>query len=189
MASGQASEPALSSSIVMFEIINIRFTYQWADAISRAVQRNRAGNRVAQGGLRRDDPATTREEVPMSAISSPQPMVTRRREPALVRAAFAVALHGMRKFSRLLKNRRNARMMAGMDDRMLADIGLTRSDLRDAYAQPLWRDPTDVLAGRARDKRINRRGRVDVLAVDAPSIAPDGSQGATAARPSPWPYL
>ena len=51
------------------------------------------------------------------------------------------------------------RMLAGMDDRMLADIGLTRSDLRDAYAEPLWRDPTDVLAGRARDKRIHRRGR------------------------------
>jgi hypothetical protein len=84
-------------------------------------------------------------------------------------------------------------MLAGMDDRMLADIGLSRSDLRDAYAQPLWRDPTDVLAGRARDKRLNRRGRVDVLAVedlpvDAPSIAPD-APGATAKRRSPWPYL
>ena len=125
----------------------------------------------------------------MSAISSSEPIQTRRREPAMVRVAFAIALNGMRKLARLLKHRRNARMLAGMDDRMLGDIGLSRSDLRDAYAQPLWRDPTDVLAGRARDKRINRRGRVDVLAVDAPSIAPDGSQGATAARPSPWPYL
>jgi uncharacterized protein YjiS (DUF1127 family) len=116
-------------------------------------------------------------------------LATRRREPALIRAVFAIVLNGMRKFSRLLKNRRNARMMAGMDDRMLADIGLTRSDLRDAYAQPLWRDPTDVLAGRARDKRLHRRGRLDVLSVDAPSIAPDDSRGATAARPARWPYL
>ena len=125
----------------------------------------------------------------MSAISSSQPIQRPRREPALVRAVFAVALNGMRKLSRLLKNRRNARMLAGMDDRMLADIGLTRSDLRDAYAQPLWRDPTDVLAGRARDKRINRRGRIDAVPVDAQSIAPDTSLVTTAARRSPWPYL
>ena len=125
----------------------------------------------------------------MTAISSSEPIQTRRREPAVVRVAFAIALNAMRKLARLLKHRRNARMLAGMDDRMLADIGLTRSDLRDAYAQPLWRDPTDVLAGRARDKRLHRRGRVDALTVDAPSIAPDAPRLATAARPSPWPYL
>lgn len=124
----------------------------------------------------------------MSAISSFEPIQTRRREPAMVRVAFAIALNGMRKLARLLKHRRDARMLAGMDDRMLGDIGLSRSDLRDAYAQPLWRDPTDVLAGRARDKRLNRRGRVDVLEVEAPSIAP-GEPVGTAASPSPWPYL
>ena len=124
----------------------------------------------------------------MSAISSSEPIQTRRREPAMVRVAFAIALNGMRKLARLLKHRRNARMLAGMDDRMLADIGLTRSDLRDAYAQPLWRDPTDVLAGRARDKRINRRGRLDVRPSPSPSIAPAEPVG-TAAKPSPWPYL
>lgn len=124
----------------------------------------------------------------MSAISSSEPIQTRRREPAMVRVAFAIALNGMRKLARLLKHRRNARMLAGMDDRMLADIGLSRSDLRDAYAQPLWRDPTDVLAGRARDKRINRRGRLDVLPVEAPSIAP-AEPIVTTGRPSPWPYL
>jgi uncharacterized protein YjiS (DUF1127 family) len=106
----------------------------------------------------------------------------------LVRSAYAIVLTGMRNFARLLKNRRNARKLAGMDDRMLADIGLTRSDLRDAYAQPLWRDPTDVLAGRARDKRIHRHGRVDTLPVSSPSIAPDAAQVAPAKRSS-WPYL
>ena len=34
------------------------------------------------------------------------------------------------------------------EHRMLADIGLTRSDLRDAYSEPLWRDPTSLLANR-----------------------------------------
>jgi hypothetical protein len=40
---------------------------------------------------------------------------------------------------------------------MLSDIGITRSDLRDAYAEPLWHDPTDVLAWRAAERRVNRR--------------------------------
>jgi uncharacterized protein YjiS (DUF1127 family) len=120
----------------------------------------------------------------MTAICTTQPIQSRRREPAVVRAAFAIVLNGMRKFARLLKNRRNARMLAGMDDRMLADIGLSRSDLRDAYAQPLWRDPTDVLAGRARDKRVHRHGRVDGLPVGSPSIAPGASHVVPAKRSS-----
>ncbi|MGV3634303.1 MAG: DUF1127 domain-containing protein [Pseudorhodoplanes sp.] len=124
----------------------------------------------------------------MTAICTTRPIQRHRREPAVVRAVFAIVLNGMRKFARLLKHRRNARMLAGLDDRMLADIGLSRSDLRDAYAQPLWRDPTDVLAGRARDRRIHRGGRVDTLAVSSPSIAPDASLVAPAKRSS-WPYL
>lgn len=108
----------------------------------------------------------------MTAICSSQP-IQRRREPALVRYAFAIALNGMRKFARILKNRRRARMLAGMDDRMLADIGLNRSDLRDAYAQPLWRDPTDVLADRAQAKRTSRRNGVADGRMSAPGLVPD----------------
>lgn len=125
----------------------------------------------------------------MTAASHVQPIQRRHREPALVRSVFAVALNSMRKFARVLKNRRNARMLAGMDDRMLADIGLNRSDLRDAYAQPLWRDPTDVLAGRARDKRVNRRAMGDGMPVHSPSIAPDAPLAATRSCRSPWHYL
>jgi uncharacterized protein YjiS (DUF1127 family) len=129
------------------------------------------------------------KEVPMTAICHAQPIQRPHREPALVRSIAAIALNGMRKLARALKNRRNARMLAGMDDRMLADIGLTRSDLRDAYAEPIWRDPTDVLAGRARDKRVNRRGRLDTLPINAPSIAPDTPLVATRSTRSAWHYL
>ena len=80
-----------------------------------------------------------------------------------------------RSSSRLVKNRRDATTLAGLDDRMLADIGLTRGDVRDAFSEPVWRDPTAILVSRAHERRINRR-RVGLglaeKAFDAPSIVP-----------------
>jgi len=72
-------------------------------------------------------------------------------------AGAAYAARGLGQLARALKNRRAANALAGLDDRMLADIGITRSDLRDAYAEPLWHDPTDVLVGRAAERRTSRR--------------------------------
>lgn len=67
---------------------------------------------------------------------------------------------------RLIRNRRAAFKLARLDDRMLADIGLTRSDLRDAYSESLWRDPTDMLARRVCERRNSRRAvRGTVIAV------------------------
>jgi uncharacterized protein YjiS (DUF1127 family) len=43
--------------------------------------------------------------------------------------------------------------LANMDRRELADIGLNSSDVRDASALPLDRDPTALLATRARERR------------------------------------
>jgi uncharacterized protein YjiS (DUF1127 family) len=48
-----------------------------------------------------------------------------------------------------IKHRRELAHLADLDDRMLADIGLTRTDLRDARSETLWRDPTSMLARRA----------------------------------------
>jgi uncharacterized protein YjiS (DUF1127 family) len=88
-------------------------------------------------------------------------------------SSFALVLAGVtaavRKIGKALKNRQDAAMLASMDDRMLSDIGLTRSDLRDAYAEPLWRDPTSILAIRARERRVHRTVSVAV----APSLVPD----------------
>jgi hypothetical protein len=67
-------------------------------------------------------------------------------------------------------------MLAGLDERMLKDIGLTRSDLRDAYAEPIWRDPTAVLVERAGERRTHRRRiafGLQATVLSAPSIAPE----------------
>jgi hypothetical protein len=42
-----------------------------------------------------------------------------------------------------------------MDRHELADIGLNPSDVRDASALPLDRDPTALLAARARERQAN----------------------------------
>jgi len=87
----------------------------------------------------------------------------------------AGAVFGLRRIVRALKNRRDATLLAELDARMLADIGLTRSDLRDAYAEPLWRDPTDILARRARDRRRYRQHAPMPQALASPPIAPEMS--------------
>jgi uncharacterized protein YjiS (DUF1127 family) len=91
-----------------------------------------------------------------------------------------------RQFALLVKNRRDATMLAGLDDRMLADIGLTRGDLRDAYSEPVWSDPTATLVSRAHERRIYRRRASIGIAekvFDSPSIIPT-AQGQTLGTPA-----
>jgi uncharacterized protein YjiS (DUF1127 family) len=57
---------------------------------------------------------------------------------------------------RALRHRREANVLARLDRHMLADIGLTRSDVQDAFSSPLWEDPTELLSERARERRIGR---------------------------------
>ena len=59
--------------------------------------------------------------------------------------------------ARAIKHRREAQILARLDSKMLADIGLTQADVRDAFSEPLWRDPTGVLATRISERRSGRR--------------------------------
>jgi uncharacterized protein YjiS (DUF1127 family) len=63
---------------------------------------------------------------------------------------------------RALAGRRVLRELASFDDRMLRDIGLSRSDLRSAAAEPLYRDPTALLAGRVDESRDGRTKRTSL---------------------------
>ena len=82
-------------------------------------------------------------------------------------AAIALVTHWLKQLAQARRHRREARALAGLDRYMLADIGITRSDLRDAFSQPFWEDPTELLSERAGERRSNRpraRGRVTLLA-------------------------
>jgi|SRR5215813_10264570 len=71
------------------------------------------------------------------------------------------------------QHRRDAALLARADDRMLADIGLTRGDVYDALSGAPWNDPTSLLRVRALERRLNRRHVSLGLAADiAPPLAP-----------------
>jgi uncharacterized protein YjiS (DUF1127 family) len=59
---------------------------------------------------------------------------------------------------RVAAARATLKALANMDRRELADIGLNPSDVRDASALPLDRDPTALLDTRARERRRDAFG-------------------------------
>ena len=63
---------------------------------------------------------------------------------------------GAKRLARARRHRRDAAALAHLDRRMLADIGISRSDLRDAFSEPFWEDPTALLRERALERRWNR---------------------------------
>ena len=67
----------------------------------------------------------------------------------------------LKDLARARRHRREARALAGLDHRMLADIGVTRADLRDAFSEPFWEDPTLLLRNRVCERRASRIGRID----------------------------
>lgn len=61
---------------------------------------------------------------------------------------------------RAMKHRREIAALADQDDYLLADIGLTRDDLRRAIAQPFWRDPTESWGSTPRQRSARPRPSV-----------------------------
>jgi uncharacterized protein YjiS (DUF1127 family) len=71
-------------------------------------------------------------------------------------ALLAPAVYAFKSVARALRHRREANVLAALDRHMLADIGITRSDVRDAFSTPLWADPTALLSERAIERRMGR---------------------------------
>ena len=90
-----------------------------------------------------------------------------------------IVVRRLQQFARAAKHRHDAALLAGLDDRMLADIGLTRGDLRDAFSQPLWQDPTAVLVDRVDERRVHRHRPAAACTprvIPAPSLVPAAEQ-------------
>ena len=69
---------------------------------------------------------------------------------------FAAVNGWLKRVARARRHRRQAAALAYCDGRMLADIGINRADLRDAFSEPLWEDPTALLRERALERRWRR---------------------------------
>jgi uncharacterized protein YjiS (DUF1127 family) len=67
--------------------------------------------------------------------------------------ALATVARAVRRLVAAVMHRSALSRLADFDDRLLADIGLARSDLRAASSEPLWRDPTATLTRRAARRR------------------------------------
>src|SRR5450432_2230868 len=68
----------------------------------------------------------------------------------------ALVISWLKALAQARRHRRQASLLAGPDRRMLADIGITRSDVRDAFSEPFWEDPSALLNERAIERRMNR---------------------------------
>ena len=88
----------------------------------------------------------------------------------------------------IVRNWREARRgyaaLCEMDERTLSDLGLTRSDLRDATAVSTGRDPVTLLSLRRNERR---EPRTILREVEAPSIANEALGARHPARPSVQP--
>ncbi|MEZ5788403.1 MAG: DUF1127 domain-containing protein [Xanthobacteraceae bacterium] len=94
--------------------------------------------------------------------------------------AAAAAVAGVKRMAQAVRHRRDAAILFSFNDRMLADIGLTRGDVNDAFAEPPWRDPSAVLAARVHARRSSRRGVWPPrprLVKSSPSILPPEDLG------------
>jgi len=92
------------------------------------------------------------EEV-MTIVTVTARLAPRRQPLASIPVLLAQAAYGARRLLRNFRNRADAAVLVGVDDGMLADIGLTRCDVRDAFSEPMWRDPTSLLRARANERR------------------------------------
>ena len=71
-------------------------------------------------------------------------------------ALLAFVTYWSKQIARARRHRHDAAVLARLDRHMLADLGLTRSDVRDAFSEPFWEDPTALLRERALERRWSR---------------------------------
>jgi uncharacterized protein YjiS (DUF1127 family) len=79
----------------------------------------------------------------------------------------ALVVHWLKLMARARRHRREANALAGLDRHMLADIGISRADLNDAFSGPFWEDPTALLRERAIERRLYRPTAINARRVES----------------------
>lgn len=79
----------------------------------------------------------------------------------------ALVVHWLKLMARARRHRREASALVGLDRHMLADIGINRADLNDAFSSPFWEDPTALLRERAIERRLYRATPVKAVRVES----------------------
>jgi uncharacterized protein YjiS (DUF1127 family) len=152
--------PAATSQVLIIQIKNIRFTNQ---SFRRYIRVRPPAGGIGWGfrvvpvpGIEANGlQIRTAWRLEMSANIPVLPIAG----SALLRAfiaALAFATQWLKRLLRARRHRREANALARLDRHMLADIGITRSDLNDAFSEPFWEDPTALLRERASERRGNR---------------------------------
>ncbi|HVL74072.1 MAG TPA: DUF1127 domain-containing protein [Beijerinckiaceae bacterium] len=75
----------------------------------------------------------------------------------IVRAVAASALRQVLALRRALRHRREVMELASFDDRLLKDIGVTRTDVIGALSEPYHVDPSTMLRLRSVERRALAR--------------------------------
>lgn len=94
----------------------------------------------------------------MLAITPPAQTLSLPRYLHPVARAFVLMAIRVRRIAAAWQRRREAMLLAHADDHVLADLGLSRGDVVDAFSGPPWEDPTMVLRSRALERRLSRHG-------------------------------
>jgi uncharacterized protein YjiS (DUF1127 family) len=82
--------------------------------------------------------------------------------PSLVIGAVRAVFGPIARLARAISDRQDVKRLMELDDRALKDIGLSRSDVDGALAEPLFRNPSAVLL-----RSVERRSRADGSPVSA----------------------
>ena len=96
----------------------------------------------------------------MTRFIAPTASATR---PALVVRASRGLLRQLARLANALRDRSEVKRLIEMDDRALRDIGLSRSEVDGALAEPFFRSPSAVLL-----RSVERRSRA--VQTDSPAV-------------------